>query len=184
MPALARRALEICHFDPETLEDQGSHTCGKACYECLLDYGNQPDHKDLDRHLIKGLLQRLALAECRPSGGTGSREERMIALRKFCDSGLEKRWLDLVDEQLLRPPTHAQYLIESCSTKPDFFYKEFNAAVFIDGPPHDEPHQIRADEDATSRLLEAGYIVVRFHHRTDWKQTFAHHPDIFGAGRP
>ncbi len=184
LPALARRALEICHFDPETLEDKGSHTCGKACYECLLDYGNQPDHKDLDRYSIKGLLQRLALAECRPSGGTGSRKERMVALRKLCDSGLEKRWLDLVDEMLLRPPTHAQHLIESCSSKPDFFYKEFNAAVFIDGPPHDEPHQIRADEDVTSRLIEAGYVVVRFHYRADWKQTFARHPDIFGSGRP
>jgi len=35
---------------PETLEDRGPD-CGKACYACLLDYGNQPDHKDLDRIL-------------------------------------------------------------------------------------------------------------------------------------
>ena len=56
LPLLARRALEICHFDPDTLEDKGAQTCGKACYECLLDYGNQPDHKDLDRHLIRDLL--------------------------------------------------------------------------------------------------------------------------------
>ena len=44
LPQLARRALEICHFDPDTLEDTAPDACGKACYECLLDYGNQPDH--------------------------------------------------------------------------------------------------------------------------------------------
>ncbi len=59
LPLLARCALEICHFDPDTMEDKGIQTCGKACYECLLDYGNQPDHKDLDRYLIRDLLAEL-----------------------------------------------------------------------------------------------------------------------------
>ena len=63
LPLLARRALEICHFDPDTLEDRAARTCGRACYECLLDYGNQPDHKDLDRALIRDHLQALARAE-------------------------------------------------------------------------------------------------------------------------
>ena len=56
LPALAQRALEICHYDPDSLEDQAADRCGKACYQCLLDYGNQPDHKDLDRALIRDLL--------------------------------------------------------------------------------------------------------------------------------
>lgn len=183
LPLLARRALEICHFNPDTLEDRGAHTCGKACYECLLDYGNQPDHKDLDRFLIRDLLAGLAKAECRPSGGTGSRAERMVALRKRCDSQLEKRWLDTVDDSMLRPPSDAQYLIEACSTKPDFFYREHNAAIYIDGPPHDEPDQIRADETITKRLMEAGYIVIRFHHKAAWNEIFSRHPDVFGTPR-
>lgn len=177
---LARKALEICHFDPDTLEDKASDTCGKACYECLLDYGNQPDHQILDRYSIKTILCELVGAECRPSGGAGSRAERMASLRKLCDSKLEMQWLDLVDELVLRPPSHAQYLIESCSTRPDFFYNEFNAAIYIDGPPHDEPHQIKADEEITHSLMEMGYIVIRFHHKADWKAIFKKHPDIFG----
>jgi ATP-dependent helicase YprA (DUF1998 family)/very-short-patch-repair endonuclease len=183
LPLLARRALEICHFDPDTLKDNGEKTCGKACYACLLDYGNQPDHKDLDRYLIRDLLADISRSVCRPAGGMGSRAERMAALRKRCDSQLEKRWLDLVDKLILRPPSDAQYLIEACSTKPDFYYSEHNAAIYIDGPPHDEPDQIRKDEDITKRLMEMGYIVVRFHHKADWNEIVCRHPDIFGAKR-
>ena len=180
LPLLARCALELCHFDPDTLADRGAQTCGKACYACLLDYGNQPDHKDLDRFLIRDLLAELSRAECRPAGGAGSRAERMVALRQRCDSQLEKRWLDLVDDLMLRPPSAAQHLIESCATQPDFFYREYHAAIYIDGPPHDEPEQIRKDATITQCLIEAGYIVIRFHHTADWREIFRCHPDIFG----
>ncbi|MCX6354171.1 MAG: DEAD/DEAH box helicase [Candidatus Aureabacteria bacterium] len=181
IPALARQALEICHFDLDTLEDKAAETCGKACYACLLDYGNQPDHLILERYPIKDILLELARAECKPAGGAGSRSDRMAALRKRCDSKLESKWLDLMDALMLRPPSDAQYLIESCSTRPDFFYQEYNAAIYIDGPPHDEPDQIRADEEITRRLMETGYIVIRFHHRADWGDIFRKHPDIFGV---
>ncbi len=105
----------------------------------------------------------------------------MNALRKRCDSQLEKRWLDLVDTLMLRPPSDAQFLIESCTTRPDFYYGEHNAAIYIDGPPHDEPDQIRKDEEITRRLMEMGYIVIRFYHKADWNDIFSRHPDIFGT---
>jgi very-short-patch-repair endonuclease len=107
----------------------------------------------------------------------------MAALRKRCDSQLEKRWIDLVDELVLRPPSDGQYLIESCSTRPDFYYGEHNAAIYVDGPPHDEPDQIRNDEAITQRLIEAGYIVIRFHHKANWNEIFRQHPDVFGVKR-
>ena len=181
LPLLARRALEICHFDPDTLKDNGAATCGKACYQCLLDYGNQPDHKDLDRYAIRDFLAALSGSVCRPAGGAGSRAERMNALRRRCDSQLEKRWLDMLDRHLLRPPSDAQFLIETCSTKPDFYYAEHNAAIYIDGPPHDEPDQLRDDEVISQRLMEMGYVVIRFHHKADWEAIFRKHPDIFGV---
>ena len=183
LPLLARRALEVCHFDPDSLEDRGAHQCGKACYECLLDYGNQTDHKDLDRMLIRDLLSELSRAECRPAGGAGSRAERMTALRKRCDSQLEKRWLDMVDGLILRPPTDAQYRIPGEFAQPDFFYREHNTAIYIDGPPHDSPEQMREDDRKTKVLIELGYIVIRFHHKDDWLAIFRRHPDVFGAPR-
>jgi very-short-patch-repair endonuclease len=181
---LARQALEICHFDPDTLADQAADRCGKACYECLLDYGNQPDHLLLDRFLIRDLLAQLARATCRPSGGLGTREERLAALRGKCDSQLEQKWLAHIDEQMLRPPSDAQYLIEAASTRPDFYYREYNAAIYVDGPPHDTLDQIRKDEEITLRLQELGYVVIRFHHaRDNWSELFGKHPDIFGVAQ-
>ncbi len=181
---LARRALAICHFDPDTLDDERPDTCGKACYECLLDYGNQPDHLLLDRFLIRDLLAQLAVAETRPAGGVGTRDDRLLALRQKCDSKLEQKWLDSLEALGLRPPSDGQHLIEACSTRPDFFYREFGAAVYVDGPPHDTPEQIRLDEEITRNLQESGYIVIRFHHRADWTEVFGRHPDIFGTARP
>jgi very-short-patch-repair endonuclease len=107
----------------------------------------------------------------------------MAALRKRCDSKLEQRWLNHVDKLMLRPPSDAQYLIEACSTRPDFFYKEYNATIYIDGPPHDEPDQIRDDDKITQRLIETGYVVIRFHHKSNWDEIFRRHPDIFGTAR-
>ena len=107
----------------------------------------------------------------------------MVALRKRCDSQLEKRWLDMVDNMMLRPPSDAQYLIPGYFTQPDFFYREHNAAIYIDGPPHDQPNAVREDDGTTRALMEMGYIVIRFHHRADWLGVFRRHPDIFGTPR-
>ena len=181
LPALARRALEICHFDPDTLADRAADRCGRACYECLLDYGNQPDHRILDRARIRDLLHELARAECRPAGGAGSRAERLAELRTRCDSRLEQRWLDLVESLGLRLPSDAQHPVPGHSTRPDFFYREANAAVYVDGPPHDAPDQARDDKAKTRALIEAGYVVLRFHHADDWRAVFRRHADVFGA---
>jgi very-short-patch-repair endonuclease len=184
IPRLARQALEICHFDPDTLADTAADRCGKACYECLLDYGNQPDHLLLDRFAIRDLLAQLAKATCKPAGGMGTRKERIAALRAKCDSQLEKKWLDLLDSLMLRPPSDAQYRIEAAYTDPDFYYQECNAAIYVDGPPHDTPEQIKKDEEITQRLQELGYVVVRFHHSRDkWEEVFGRHPDIFGVAQ-
>src|SRR5690606_20239452 len=53
---VAREALRICHFDPETGEDLGGRPgakepCEAACYDCLMSYYNQMDHRLLDRKL-------------------------------------------------------------------------------------------------------------------------------------
>ena len=58
---VAKVALEICHFDPSTGEDLrrspgAKEDCEAACYDCLMNYGNQMDHEILDRQLIRDIL--------------------------------------------------------------------------------------------------------------------------------
>ena len=63
----------------------------------------------------------------------------------------------------------------------NFLHVSCTYPIYIDGPPHDTPEQIREDEAITARLLDVGYIVIRFHHRVDWDEIFRRHPDIFGV---
>jgi ATP-dependent helicase YprA (DUF1998 family) len=180
---VAREALAICHFDPDTGADEASDTCGTACYDCLLDYANQPDHILLSRHRIKSFLQRLTTAQVRPASVAGNREDHLGAMLDLCDSQLERRWLKNIEEHNLRLPTHAQYLIEQCSTRPDFYYEEHRAAVYIDGPPHDDPQTKQQDDAISGALIEAGYLVIRFHHKADWSAIFRSYGDVFGGAR-
>jgi hypothetical protein len=50
---LALRALEILHFDPSSGQaiPAWEERCTAACYDCLLSYSNQPDHRHLDDRL-------------------------------------------------------------------------------------------------------------------------------------
>jgi very-short-patch-repair endonuclease len=107
----------------------------------------------------------------------------MAELRRRCDSELEKRWLDMVDQHMLRPPSDAQHLFAYQSTRADFFYSDTNTAIYIDGPVHDQPDQIRDDEIIGENLVASGFTVIRFHHSANWLEIFRQHPDIFGTLR-
>ena len=60
LPKLARTALDLLHFDDGTGEDkpEWSERCPAACYDCLLSYANQRDHRYLDRHHVNEFLLR------------------------------------------------------------------------------------------------------------------------------
>ena len=73
---IARKALEIMHYDPASLEDAAVRgtaalvnivdaRCVAGCYRCLLSYFNQPDHELIDRRqeLALRFLLRLAFAD-------------------------------------------------------------------------------------------------------------------------
>jgi hypothetical protein len=71
---VARKALEILHFDPESflaaredvtaLRETNHVDCVAGCYRCVLSYFNQPDHEDIDRRDegLQRLLLRLAFS--------------------------------------------------------------------------------------------------------------------------
>jgi very-short-patch-repair endonuclease len=186
----ARRALEIAHFDPATGQDWGDQlvdreTCVKGCYDCLLSYGNQLDHDRIDRRLVGDLLTRLAGARSRPAGAAPSVGAAVEGLLSRCDSELERdfvRWLAGHD---LRLPDEAQTLIEEAAARPDFVYRQpgVYTAVFVDGPHHDADRTSQRDAEATERLYDLGWNVVRVHFDEQWDDAVRRHSSVFGSRR-
>lgn len=183
---VARTAMHLCHFDPETGADLGraehaEENCQAACYDCLLSYYNQPDHPVLDRHLICDLLIRFRDASVTASPVEISRVTHLQQLRRLCDSGLEREFLDFLETHSLRLPTRSQYLYQEYQTRPDFSYVGDNPAfIYVDGPPHDYPDRQERDKQQTATLQLQGLTVVRFHHRDDWLKIVRKYPSIFG----
>ncbi|MCK4504630.1 MAG: DUF1998 domain-containing protein, partial [Candidatus Aegiribacteria sp.] len=190
MSRVMKQALELCHFDPETGEDQlksefAEEECTRACYDCLMSYGNQKDHPFLDRHEIHDYLLELRNADVGISPGENTKEDHLKKLRNLCDSDLEKKWLDLLADNNLYLPDKAQTLFEMCGTRADFYYSKHNAIIFIDGPDHDKPAIAEKDRIKRECLENNGYIVLSFSYKnkSHWLDTCAGYSSVFGYGK-
>jgi hypothetical protein len=179
LPKAARTALQIMHFNPETGADTsndepgaGQERCVRACYDCLLSYGNQRVHDMIDRYLVRDLMLRLASAaverETAETPGSSARPENPVAAEFV--AWLAARGLRLPDAA----DTEAQ------GTRPDLIYHlpDGNAAVFITGDGHDAPGR---DEDARDVLRDLGWSVITIRPGTDWAAVAARYPSIFGS---
>lgn len=185
---VASQALQICHYDDETGDDLHSapnarEHCEAACYDCLMSYYNQRDHDLLDRQAIRSLLLEFSHARVSAAPTAGSRAEQLETLMRIADSELERAWLQHLETHGHHLPSHAQRLIESCSTRPDFLYEDAQAAIYIDGPHHQYPERQERDKLQKDCLEDRGYIVIRFGMADDWDATLARYPNIFGRRR-
>ncbi len=187
---VAREALTLCHYDPDTGENLGhghstDEDCTAACYDCLMSYSNQRDHRLLDRESIKDFLLELMKTTVKAAPGNIPRTQHLEQLKRLAGSDLELKWLDYIDELNLNLPTKAQVLIEACSTRPDFVYENNNcrAAIYIDGPHHDYPDRQERDKQQTECLEDLGYLVIRFIHHESWMEVIENSPSIFGRGK-
>lgn len=183
---VAREALRLCHFDPESGADLGkaeyaSESCVVACYDCLMSYGNQRVHAQLNRHKIKDYLLALAGADVKSAPSAQSRSAHLQLLYKRCDSNLEKNWLTYLDKHGYALPNHAQQLIASCNTRPDFYYAKENVAIYIDGPYHEYPERATRDNTQQAALEDLGITVVRFIAKDQWQATLNQYPHVFGS---
>lgn len=183
-----RHALEICHFNPDTGEDflKGAFAedeCGKACYDCLMSYGNQMDHPFLDRHQIHDFLMCLKNAEINISPVEKKRDDHLESLQNLCDSDLEKDWLALLTEHGFNLPDKAQTLFADCDTRADFFYSEDSVVIFVDGPDHDVESTAKADREKRKKLEDKGYIVLSFSYleKQNWLSIMERYPSVFGT---
>jgi superfamily II DNA/RNA helicase len=201
LAAVAGRALEIIHFqrpedgywDAEHLleetDQDGNLICEAGCYKCLLSYYNQPDHKIIDRKDQENDGKALDIL-CRLTRSTGDvgtfgrdPADQSDELHRLAGSALEHAWLEYVEAYGYRKPDRGQVTIDRCMTCADFYYDDWKAAIYIDGPSHDDPNQ-REKDDTISRCLDgAGYQVIRFtQYRETWPRIFAEWADLFGPG--
>ena len=112
----------------------------------------------LDRQAIREFL--LAMTQALRSRLSRLRVTRRASGRMLASAGseLEQAWLNMLDADGYRLPTHSQQVIPECGTRPDFLYLEpgHQAAIYIDGPPHDFP----AARRATTCIRSAWRIVA------------------------
>lgn len=164
--ALAREALDICHFIHE------KESCTKACYECLLSYRNQFDHPLLDRHTVREYLEQLTTSTIDRHIQGMSREDQYQQLRAQTDSNseFEREFLDELYNQGMKLPDSAQEMISAVNVKPDFIYRDPKVAIFCDGSVHDHPEQQEQDRIARDNLkYVSGYYVLVFRYDDDWR---------------
>jgi very-short-patch-repair endonuclease len=185
-PKLARTVLNLLHFDSVTGNEMPSwaERCPAACYDCLLRYANQLDHRHLDRHHVRYFLMRLARSDpIRP--GRRSYDEQYAWLRERIDpaSSFERSFLDHLYERKLRLPDFAQHTpVADVFLQPDFYYERGTSpgvCVFIDGPHH-TVHKTE-DSDAREALEDRGYRVIAIRADRSLAEQIKANPDIFSS---
>jgi len=188
---VARLALDLCHFDPDSLADRdhgprAAERCEAACYDCLLSYFNQRDHRQLDRLSIRDLLARWrrGVVESTVDSGAGGSTRRAHqppgpdgdpepdpGPRPAPGAG---RFLAALERLGLRRPSDADVAV--AGVRADFLYRREGLAVFVDAP---------LDPDAEERLSDDGVTAVRFGpDESAWPSLFARYRGVFGEPRP
>lgn len=184
---LARRALELLHFDPETGQErpEWGQKCRVACYDCLLSYSNQTDHRHLDRHKVHDFLFALSRCEAAPVTNGARYEEQYARLLNLIDPGssLERDVLRHLYEHELRLPDHAQHTpADGIAVQPDFYYERNGIpgiCVFVDGPHHDDAKQVERDRSVREALKDQGFRVIAIRWDRPFADQVAENPDVF-----
>ncbi len=185
---VAKEALRVCHVDPDTGEDAGDWAtrCSAACYDCLLSYTNQREHRHLDRHLTRQFLLDLSRSKLMAMTGNRGYEEHYAWLRERLDSAstFERDFLDFLHGRFLRLPDKEQHQpAADLPVQSDFFYDADGGpgiCVFVDGPHHDAPQQAAQDHAVRSAAQERGFTVIAVRHDRPLAQAVQDHPEVFG----
>jgi hypothetical protein len=179
---LAREALAICHYDPDAGMDRPDdeiEVCVTACYDCLMNYGNQRDHRLLDRTLIRDFLGYMSQVTLQASPTIQPRDAHYQHLLAHCESDLERDWLMYIYTHGYRLPQNAQLYYPDCQTRPDFSYD--GVVVYIDGSHHDFPTRQQRDKSQTECMEDYGYTVIRFGYRDNWDAILKQYGETFGG---
>ena len=184
LPDIASTALAICHFAEDGTDlgkaEHAAEPCAAACYDCLMNYGNQRSHKDLNRHAIRDFLMAMQHSSLAAASPVQGQADRLAALKKLCESELEEQWLDFLYTRELNLPDKAQVRLSVCETVVDFWYEKEATAIYIDGPWHEFNDRIARDDAIQEKLEDSGITVIRFAKGEQWLAEINKHPSLFG----
>lgn len=204
---VATKALQLCHFEPKTLEDlrQAEHAlepCEAACYHCLMTYANQRDHDILDRKRIVGDLA--CLTQCSVSRQeqaplitpllfSGDLESLNGALApSISDEGSAGSLATAITNTSLLSEIEEDWLHDLAARKlMTPLSTHTNVGVCGAKPDFLYPDQVvvyvdgndlqrqTRDQELVSMLEDEGYMVIRFQEREGWETLFADYADMF-----
>lgn len=186
---VAAEALRVCHFDPATGSEDAARKqeCAAACYDCLLSYSNQLEHRLIDRQEVKDYLLRLAGGDTLPEANGRDYDQQYQWLIERIDpaSTLERRFLDYLYGRRLRLPDRAQHRPEDdIHSQPDFYYDRDGLngiCIFVDGAVHDHPVQAERDKSAREALEDRGYRVITLRSDRSLDDQIDEQADVFEA---
>lgn len=172
-------AENICRFDDAEYK-------APASYDDLMNYYNQPDHKRLDRFLIRDALSKLKLADIsiQTSAAFADYESHYQHILQSLDStsSTERKFIDHLYNRGLRLPDACQKRVQGIYCQPDFWYAP-RFWVFCDGSPHDELEVRKRDAELRQLIIARGDEVWSWHYREDLSAKIAQRPDVFGKVR-
>ncbi|HUX40070.1 MAG TPA: DEAD/DEAH box helicase [Rectinemataceae bacterium] len=181
LAAVARMALRILHYRvPERIDSvddlvdlQGKDArdpCVAACYQCLLSYYNQPEHKILDRRNAEALGVLVALSKGDVSV-QGTMDGGAVDVTTGFDDGAFSAFLK---RKGFRMPDAFMYAFMEGKYRADALYRSDKIAVFFKAPP----------DESLTYLRDRGFVVSVIGENEDaWDRALSQDPQAIPGGK-
>lgn len=157
---MLRNITGLLHLKEENPAEEKEDACQSACYNCLLGFWNQNNHRFINRIRILPIVRRLITTKIEESSSESDSENLQRLVDVGLDSKLEERVLAMMSEINIELPDEVQKTISDPNgqliTRTDFYYSNIRLAVFVDGPPHSQQAQQEDDERKRRQVRRRG----------------------------
>ncbi|NEE01152.1 DEAD/DEAH box helicase [Phytoactinopolyspora halotolerans] len=173
LAAAAREALRIIHVDPDNGEDF-EDACVRGCYRCLLSYGNQLYHEQIDRREVIDTLRSLVGGSTNPhadSPGESSKPWEDLPLSDI--EGRLREVLEIVRESGARRPDRIDSEVDGVQVDLVYETAAVPSVVVID-----TEHETRD----ISALAFGGWNVIRIGWFDDPAEVISENRSVFYEG--
>ncbi|MGQ9455058.1 MAG: DUF1998 domain-containing protein [Armatimonadota bacterium] len=160
---LVNHTLEALHYGPDGNDLMPE--CTQACYQCLLNFNNQREHKYMNRKLV---LDTLLLLKNTPAHAPDdSKWETLIkSIPNREGAANEKKFLQMIKEAGLPVPKKHHYPIPEDNPIAEIDYMLVAGKnivhVLVDGSMHHNKWIKQIDQIRREAIRDAGYQIFEF----------------------